>query len=472
MDREPRLIRPLNMMPGTPGRGSAELRLVDGRRLLVLQVIGRLFMGAYDDPFRTLEGELAKYALGATVQALVVDLHAEATSEKMALAHLADGRASAVIGTHTHVPTADASIMPGGTAYISDVGMTGDYDSVIGMDKTVSLQRFRSHVPGARNTPALGEATLCAVFLETDDRTGLARTIEPLRSGGRLAPAMPRDHMNRSGADASDRASRTLMDQRRGRRRAAPAHRDDPAARSRPGPAPRRWSTPALMALLAAITALAPFSLQIFLPALPAIQASFAIAPGIVQLALSLSILANAVANLAYGPLSDRFGRRPVLLVGLAAFIAGSLGCALAPSIELLIIARIVQSIGGAAGMVLARAIVRDLYDRERSASIIAYLTMAMVVAPMLAPTIGAVLLDVASWRAIFFLATGIGVALTWPILVTLAETAPAGSGVGAADCSPAPAPCSAPARSGPTCCRARSASPCSSRSSPARRTS
>jgi DHA1 family bicyclomycin/chloramphenicol resistance-like MFS transporter len=185
----------------------------------------------------------------------------------------------------------------------------------------------------------------------------------------------------------------------------------------------RRWSTAALMALLAAITALAPFSLQIFLPALPAIQASFAVAPGVVQLALSLSILANALANLAYGPLSDRFGRRPVLLVGLAAFIAGSLGCALASSIELLIGARVVQSIGGAAGMVLARAIVRDLYDRERSASIIAYLTMAMVVAPMLAPTIGAVLLDVASWRAIFVVATGIGVALTWPIIAMLAET-------------------------------------------------
>jgi DHA1 family bicyclomycin/chloramphenicol resistance-like MFS transporter len=185
----------------------------------------------------------------------------------------------------------------------------------------------------------------------------------------------------------------------------------------------RRWPTGALMALLAAITALAPFSLQIFLPALPAIQASFAVAPGIVQLALSLSILANAVANLAYGPLSDRFGRRPVLLVGLAAFIAGSLGCALAPSIDLLIGARVVQSVGGAAGMVLARAIVRDLYDRERSASIIAYLTMAMVVAPMLAPTIGAVLLDVASWRAIFVLATAIGVVLCGLIIAMLAET-------------------------------------------------
>ena len=109
----------------------------------------------------------------------MIDLHAEATSEKMALGHLADGRASLAAGTHTHVPTADAQILPGGTAYISDIGMTGDYDSVIGMNKAIALQRFRSHVPGPRNTPALGEATLCAVYLETDDATGLARTIAP-----------------------------------------------------------------------------------------------------------------------------------------------------------------------------------------------------------------------------------------------------------------------------------------------------
>jgi metallophosphoesterase (TIGR00282 family) len=192
-DRDPRLIRPLNMAPGTPGRGSAQVALPDGRRLLVLQVIGRLFMGSYDDPFRALEAELAKYPLGASVQAIVVDLHAEATSEKMALGHLADGRASLVAGTHTHVPTADAHIMPGGTAYISDLGMTGDYDSVIGMSKSIALQRFRSHVPGPRNTPALGEATLCAVYLETDDATGLARCIRPVRLGGRLTRAWPED---------------------------------------------------------------------------------------------------------------------------------------------------------------------------------------------------------------------------------------------------------------------------------------
>jgi hypothetical protein len=123
----------------------------------------------------------------------VVDVHAEATSEKMALGHLADGRASAVIGTHTHVPTADAWILPGGTAYLTDVGMTGDYDSVIGMQKAASLQRFRSHVPSGRIVPALGPGTLCAVYLETDDRTGLARRIEPLRLGGQLAETTPAD---------------------------------------------------------------------------------------------------------------------------------------------------------------------------------------------------------------------------------------------------------------------------------------
>jgi len=190
-----------------------------------------------------------------------------------------------------------------------------------------------------------------------------------------------------------------------------------------------RRSAAGFMALLAAVTALAPFSLQIFLPALPAIQAGFGVSTGVAQLALSLSILANAFANLAYGPLSDRFGRRPVLLVGLVAFIVGSLGCALAPTIHLLVAGRIVQSIGGAAGMVLARAIVRDLYDRERSASIIAYLTMAMVVAPMLAPTVGAVLIDVASWRAIFFTSTGIGVLLSWQIALRLDETRPREAG-------------------------------------------
>jgi metallophosphoesterase (TIGR00282 family) len=190
IDQDQRLIRPLNMLPGTPGRGSVLLRLADGRRLLVVQVIGRLFMGAFGDPFGALESELAKHPLGAAVDAIVVDVHAEATSEKMALGHLADGRASLVVGSHTHVPTADHQILPGGTAYISDVGMTGDYDSVIGMGKEVALQRFRSHVPGPRLMPALGAPTLCAVYVETGEG-GLAQRVAPLRQGGRLARAMP-----------------------------------------------------------------------------------------------------------------------------------------------------------------------------------------------------------------------------------------------------------------------------------------
>jgi len=174
--KESRLIRPLNMAEGTPGRGVGEVRLADGRRFLAIQLMGRLFMGPYDDPFRALESELAKYVLGQSAQAILVDIHAEATSEKLAIGHTADGRVSLVAGTH----------MEGGTAYITDVGMTGDYDSVIGMEKKSSMQRFRSDVPGPRMTPALGEATLCAVLVVTDDRTGLARSIDQIKLYGKL----------------------------------------------------------------------------------------------------------------------------------------------------------------------------------------------------------------------------------------------------------------------------------------------
>jgi DHA1 family bicyclomycin/chloramphenicol resistance-like MFS transporter len=164
-------------------------------------------------------------------------------------------------------------------------------------------------------------------------------------------------------------------------------------------------------------------SLQIFIPALPAIQASFGTSAGITQLVLSLSILANAVATLAYGPLSDRFGRRPVVMAGLCIFVIGSAWSSIAPTVGLLIAARIIQSAGAAAGMVLARAILRDLYDREQAASAIAYLTMAMVVAPMMAPAIGALLLDQLDWRAIFIAMTGLGVLLTWLAWRGLMET-------------------------------------------------
>ena len=189
----PRLLRPLNYPPGTPGAGAVVLDAPGGRRALVAQAMGRLFMDPLDCPFRGTAEVLSRHRLGAagTVQAIVIDIHAEATSEKMALAHTFDGQVSLVVGTHTHCPSADHQILPGGTAFLSDAGMSGDYDSVIGMQKEGAATRFWRKMPGERLNPAEGEATVCGVFVETDDATGLARRIEPLRLGGRLSQAMP-----------------------------------------------------------------------------------------------------------------------------------------------------------------------------------------------------------------------------------------------------------------------------------------
>ncbi len=191
IDRQPRLVRPLNYPPGTPGRGAALVDLQDGRRVLVLNVMGRIFMDALDDPFAGLEREVDACPLGVACDAIVVDVHAEATSEKTAIGHVLDGRASLVVGTHTHIPTADHRILPGGTAYLSDAGMTGDYDSVIGVAKDEPIRRFIQRTPGSRYEPADGPATLCGVAVETDDRTGLAIRIAPVRIGGCLNQAVP-----------------------------------------------------------------------------------------------------------------------------------------------------------------------------------------------------------------------------------------------------------------------------------------
>jgi metallophosphoesterase (TIGR00282 family) len=187
----PRLIRALNFPPGTPGGGSVVVEVPGGKRALVAQAMGRLYMDPLDCPFRGTAELLTKHRLGVTVQAILVDLHAEATSEKMAFAHIFDGQVSVVVGTHTHCPSADAQILPGGTAFQSDAGMSGDYDSVIGMAKDSAALRFWRKMPGERLTPAEGDATVCGVFVETDDATGLARRVEPVRLGGRLAQAMP-----------------------------------------------------------------------------------------------------------------------------------------------------------------------------------------------------------------------------------------------------------------------------------------
>jgi len=192
---DPKLLRPLNYPKGTPGRGAAVFTTPRGRKILVAQVMGRVFMDPLDDPFACIEAELAKHRLGpgantgGGLDAIVVDIHGEATSEKMAMGHFLDGRVSLVCGTHSHVPTADAQILPGGTAYQTDAGMCGDYNSVIGMDKAEPIHRFLRKVANGRFEPANGEATLCAVFVETDEATGLATRIAPIRLGGRLAQA-------------------------------------------------------------------------------------------------------------------------------------------------------------------------------------------------------------------------------------------------------------------------------------------
>ncbi len=186
IERQERLLRPVNFPPGTPGRGAGLFTAANGGQVLVVNAMGRIFMESLDCPFQAIERELAACRLKETADAIFIDFHAEASSEKQAFALFVDGRVSAVIGTHTHVPTADARILPGGTAFQTDTGMCGDYNSVIGMDKEEPLRRFLTKIPGARFEPATGEATVCGVMIDTDDATGLARTIAPIREGGVL----------------------------------------------------------------------------------------------------------------------------------------------------------------------------------------------------------------------------------------------------------------------------------------------
>ena len=189
--RENRLLRPANFPDGAPGRGVGVYDAPGGRRVAVVQVMGRVFMDPMDCPFRAADKAIEAHPLGRAVAFTLVDIHAEATSEKMAMGHHLDGRVSLVAGTHSHVPTADHQILPGGTAYMTDVGMCGDYDSVIGMEKAEPIRRFMHKTPGGRFTPASGDATVCGVYVETDDATGLARRVEPLRLGGRLSQLRP-----------------------------------------------------------------------------------------------------------------------------------------------------------------------------------------------------------------------------------------------------------------------------------------
>lgn len=192
IERESRIIRPINFAKGAPGVGYRMYTARRGQKVLVAQVLGQVFMKRpFDDPFSAIEPVLRTHPLGGMANAILVDMHCEATSEKMAMGHFCDGRASIVVGTHTHVPTADAQILPGGTAFQSDAGMCGDYNSIIGMDKVEPLRRFITGMPKDRFSPALGAATLSGLYVETDDRTGKATRVCMVRQGGRLAQAGP-----------------------------------------------------------------------------------------------------------------------------------------------------------------------------------------------------------------------------------------------------------------------------------------
>lgn len=190
-DREDRLLRPVNFPSSNPGRGSGVYAAENGASVLVIHAQGQHGMPSCDDPFAAMDRELAGAVLGQDMDAIIVDFHAEATSEKAAMGHHLDGRASLVVGTHTHVPTADDQILPRGTGYITDLGMCGDYDSVIGMEKSEPLRRFTTKMTGGRFAPAAGEATICGVVIETDPSTGLTNRIEPIRIDGRLRRAFP-----------------------------------------------------------------------------------------------------------------------------------------------------------------------------------------------------------------------------------------------------------------------------------------
>ncbi|NLO73038.1 MAG: TIGR00282 family metallophosphoesterase [candidate division WS1 bacterium] len=177
LSREPRVLRPANYPPGTPGAGFGVYSTGSGQRLAVINLMGRVFMDPMDDPFRTADQVLKE--LGE-VDAILVDFHAEATSEKAALGRYLDGRVTAVIGTHTHVPTADETVFPGGTAFITDAGMVGPEESIIGVEIPISLHRFLTGIPMRFQVPNRGPCIFSAVMIESTRPQGLAESIRRL----------------------------------------------------------------------------------------------------------------------------------------------------------------------------------------------------------------------------------------------------------------------------------------------------
>ncbi|MBO0664494.1 TIGR00282 family metallophosphoesterase [Jiella sp. MQZ9-1] len=190
--REERFLRPLNYPKGAPGNGSGLFEAKNGARVLVANIMGRVFMAPdLDDPFACADYLVSACPLGEQADAVIIDFHAEATSEKQSMGHFLDGRASVIVGTHTHVPTADHQILTGGTAYQSDAGMCGDYDSSLGMEKEEPINRFVTKVPRGRFEAAQGPATICGLAVEISDRTGLAEKVSALRIGPRLQEQRP-----------------------------------------------------------------------------------------------------------------------------------------------------------------------------------------------------------------------------------------------------------------------------------------
>lgn len=189
IDKDARLVRPINYPKHVPGKGFTFFTTAKGKKILIINLMTRLFMELLDDPFQAMDEILAKYPLGGLISAIFVDIHGEATSEKMAMAHYLDGRVSAIVGSHTHIPTADVQIFSKGTGYQTDAGMCGDYNSVIGMDPVIPINRFR-RIPSERMKPSHGPGTFCGTYIELDER-GLTKRIEPVRLGARLSNVRP-----------------------------------------------------------------------------------------------------------------------------------------------------------------------------------------------------------------------------------------------------------------------------------------
>jgi metallophosphoesterase (TIGR00282 family) len=201
ISRQERLVRPLNLPEGTPGRGAGLFKARNGAEVLVINALGRVYMAEQNCPFRAIDNEVTACRLGEGADVIFIDFHAEATSEKQAMGVFLDSRVSCVVGTHTHSPTSDDRILPGGTAYISDVGMCGDYNSVLGMKADEPVNPFLTRIPKERFEPALGEATVCGFAVEIDDATGLAVKVAPLRLGGVLSRTEPSFWLDEASAE-------------------------------------------------------------------------------------------------------------------------------------------------------------------------------------------------------------------------------------------------------------------------------